>query len=154
MSAPDISREACEARAAYLERDPRFTNAAATLRALRAALDAADQRTQAASAAAWLAAREVCVADAILCAKCASGTEMRMAYVVAQSLRALPPPSDAMAALAEVVRVAVEREREAICALIQEVEFPDGSEYEHDVCSDYADRITAAIRARSEGEGA
>jgi hypothetical protein len=74
------------------------------------------QRTLAASAAAWMAAREACVADAIICAKGVSGTEMRMAYVVAESLRALPPPSDAMAALAEVVRVAVEKEREAIAA--------------------------------------
>jgi hypothetical protein len=143
MSAPDISREAvdnarnlicmmhAELRPGAVEREI-LNIVAEKLLALRAALDAAERERNA-------AIREI-------------GNTAREA--TAAAIRALPPPSDAMAALAEVARVAVEREREAICALIQEVEFPEGGEHEHDACSDYADRIAAAIRARSEGEGA
>jgi hypothetical protein len=76
---------------------------------------------------------------------------------------ALPPPSDAMAALAEVVRVAVEKEREACIAIANE----RGAWASNDADAeslvdrleangrmDMAKEIAAAIRARSTEGGA
>jgi hypothetical protein len=89
------------------------------------------QRTQAASAAAWIAAREAAAEYAdreeAYSSKRADtenhhdqvwfSSSEATAGSIASHVRALPPPADAMAALAEVVRVAVEKEREA-CALV------------------------------------
>ncbi len=154
-------------------------------------------RTRAAYAAGWMAAREAGAAHIEANARPIDSASSLIsqgrnagAHEAAMLLRALPPPADAAAALAEVVKRAKEEEREAIlsqpgmltvncvrgtlrcmererleqvlqqaraeereaiCALIQEVEFPDGDEHEHDACGEYADRITAAIRARGEG---
>jgi hypothetical protein len=67
-------------------------------------------------------------------------------------IRALQPPPDAVAALAEVVRREVEWEREANAKLAQAIRVPfqdiDPDKYSIGV------EIAAAIRARSEGESA
>ena len=79
------------------------------------------QRTLAASAAAWMAAREAFSREAHARADFyvtqGAASKVAAAMRVHGAIRALPPPADAMAALAEVVRVAVEKEREA-CALV------------------------------------
>ncbi len=101
------------------------------------------QEVQAHTTAAWLAAREACVEYID-----GSGASFSLA-----DLRALPPPADAMAALDEVVRVAVEKEREA-CAKIAEWAHmvpPDGGSPTEDERA-VAEAAAAAIRARSEGD--
>jgi hypothetical protein len=70
-----------------------------------------DQRTLAASAAAWIAAREAAAqaADGVDTSHCSEEEEDAANFAVGDAItaiRALPPPSDAAAALAEVVRVA------------------------------------------------
>lgn len=156
----------------------------------------AHHRERAAAAAAWLAARDACVRACnfhgdTLTQHWLSASGVPVTRACATILANLSPPSDAAAALAEVVKQARAEEREAILsqpgiltvncvrgtlrcmererleqvlqqaraeeraairALIQEVEFPDGGEHEHDACGEYADRIAAAIRARQGGE--
>ena len=130
--------------------------------ALRAALAEADQRTQAAAAAAWLAAREACV-EAVNPVLVGHMDVVGVALINAVvRLRGLPPPADAAAALAEVVRRAKEEEREALIAWIKKKQEsrPDmsgaydafdaaGDAYEH-----AQDEIIAAIRARDTEGGA
>lgn len=104
------------------------------------------QRTQAASAAAWLAARDACAATI---------DKSLTVYEMCRFIRALPPPADVMAALAEAVRREVEREREACISIINETEFPpDGCELEHAACAEFAEAIESSIRARSTEGGA
>ena len=68
------------------------------------------QRTQAASAAAWLAARDACAATI---------DKSLTVYEMCRFIRALPPPADARAALAEVVRKAKEDERERMAGEVR-----------------------------------
>lgn len=79
------------------------------------------QRTLAATAAAWLAAREACFREAHARADFyvtqGAASKVAAAMRVHDAIRALPPPADAAAALDEVVRRAVEKEREA-CAIV------------------------------------
>jgi len=108
------------------------------------------QRTLAASAAAWIAAREAAVRIVNETEFPASGGEAEhdacadFAGDVEAALLSTHPPADAAAALAEVVRVAVEREREAIMQIVRNV--VDTYETER--------ILLESIRARSEGEGA
>jgi hypothetical protein len=113
------------------------------------------QRTQAAAAAAWLAAREACddEADGQGCWGTAFETRKR----ILGAIRALPAPSDATAALAEVVRVA-KREAFEEAALMLDEKATD-LQRQHGIGPDSFCVVTlrakaAAIRARSEGEGA
>ncbi len=112
-----------------------------------------NQRTQAAAAASWMAAREACALmataiedacdDGVLCKLGASA-------VAAARFRALPPPEDAATALAEVVRKA---KREAFEEAAKEVEMLKGH---NDATSRNAtlEFVAATIRARGEGGGA
>lgn len=106
----------------------------------------AQQRERAAAAAAWLAARNTCTDWSALLPDNASQHECDAVRRYVAVLRALPPPADAMAALAEVVRKAKEEEREA-CAVIAD-ETDTGW---FDARTFTAQKIAAAIRARGEG---
>jgi hypothetical protein len=141
---------------------------------LTAALDAADQRTQAASAAAWIAAREAVMKESedrrrLYAARQRSAADRKdnekldhwharqcEAGEMLAAIRALPPPSDAAAALAEVVRRAKEDEREA-CAVIADA-VADRYRGRTSLVSQGrfvgAQEVSLSIRARSEGEGA
>ncbi len=109
--------------------------------------------TRAAAAAAWLAAREAAV-NAVKCGcrvisdwnpdgECACPANCAEDDVIA--LRALPPPADAAAALAEVVRKA-KREAFEEAAKIADDEFDRATSGKN-----VAANVAMAIRARGEG---
>lgn len=106
--------------------------------------------TRAATAAAWLAAREACFREAHARADFyvtqGAASKVAAAMRVHDAIRALPPPADAAAALAEVVRKAKEEEREANAKIAQAIRVPfkdiDPDKYAIGV------EIAAAIRAR------
>jgi hypothetical protein len=113
-----------------------------------------EHRERAASAAAWIAAREAgakIVHDMIPSASPPQtdhygahvAGERYVAERAEQRIRALPPPADAMAALAEVVRVAVERERESIAA-----------DFDSERLMIHGAYVAQLIRARSKERGA
>ncbi len=110
-------------------------------------------RECAAAAAAWMAAREA-GAEACL-ARMKPDSAHEAPYnaedlACAAAIRALPPPADAAAALAEVVREAtrkaVEREREACADLVFRC-LSAGK-----LCAATPSAMAAAIRARKGGE--
>ena len=121
------------------------------------------QRTLAASAAAWIAAREAAVRIVNETEFPASGGEAEhdacadFAGDVEAALLSTHPPADAAAALAEVVRVA-KREAFEEAALMLDEKATD-LQRQHGIGPDSFCVVTlrakaAAIRARSEGEGA
>ncbi len=115
------------------------------------------QRTLAASAAAWIAAREACADTVAAKEKGAAEDPWDGGYNVAvyaaeEAIRALPPPSDAAAALAEVVRKAKCEAFEEAAKIALIITQAEGQRNAKDQWREsIGQEVAAAIRARGEG---